>query len=53
MQEQLGVREPDFGMLFNDMKFKNEAEISSTLLMQAKAETEWGFILNKDFHMAS
>lgn len=47
VQEQLGVREPDFGMLFDDMLFENEADIPSDLLMQAKAEAEWGFVLKK------
>ena len=50
VQEQLGVREPDFGMLFDDMLFENNAEIPSELLMQAKAEAEWAFVLKEDLN---
>jgi len=48
VQEQLGVREPDFGMLFEDMYFENKAEVPSHILMQAKAETELAFVLKED-----
>ena len=53
VQKQLGVSEPDYGMLFDDMKFENKASIPSTLLMQAKAETELAFILKKDLSSAN
>jgi 2-keto-4-pentenoate hydratase len=45
VQQQLGVSEPDFGMLFDDMGFLSESEIPYELLIQAKAETELGFVL--------
>jgi len=50
VQEQLGVREPDFGLLFDDMRFENGAEIPSDILMQAKAEAELAFVLKADLN---
>ncbi len=48
VQKQLGVDQPDFGILFNDMEVKNGATIDMTELMQAKVEAEIAFILTKD-----
>ncbi len=48
VQKQLGVNEPDFGVLTDKMQFKNHAEIPFTNLMQPKAEAEWAFILKED-----
>lgn len=48
VQQQLGVSEPDFGMLFDDMGFLSHTEIPAELLIQAKAETELGFILKEN-----
>jgi len=50
VQKQLGVHEPDFGMLFDHMLFENHAEIASGLLMQAKAEAELAFVLKDDLN---
>ena len=48
VQEQLGVHQPDYGLLFDDMEIMNGGEISCSELMQPKAEGEIAFILGKD-----
>lgn len=48
VQAQLGVDEPDFGVLFNKMHVPNNGEISFQELMQPKAEAEIAFVLKKD-----
>ena len=48
VQKQLGVDQPDFGLLYNDMEVFNGGEISVKELMQAKVEAEIAFVLGKD-----
>lgn len=48
VQEQLGVDQPDFGILFDDMEILNGLSISVTELMQPKAEAEIAFVLAED-----
>lgn len=48
VQQQLGVNQPDFGVLFEDMQLKNDATLSITETMQPKAEAEIAFVLKKD-----
>lgn len=48
IQKQLGVDQPDFGMLFNDMEVWNNGEIPFSELMQPKVETEIAFVMGKD-----
>jgi len=48
VQSQLGVDQPDFGMLWNDTEILNGDSISIKQLMQPKAEAEIAFILGKD-----
>lgn len=48
VQRQLGVSQPDFGMLFTDREVWNGGEISMSQLMQPKAEVEIAFVLGKD-----
>jgi len=48
VQKQLGVDQPDFGMLWNDKEVLNGGEISVEELMQAKAEAEIAFVLGSD-----
>ena len=48
VQKQLGVDQPDFGILFDDRQIENNGNIKMTDLMQPKAETEIAFVLNRD-----
>lgn len=48
VQKQLGVDQPDYGILFHDMEILNGGTISMTKLMQAKAEAEIAFVLGAD-----
>lgn len=48
VQKQLGVNQPDFGMLWQDTEVWNGGEISMKELMQPKAEAEIAFVLGKD-----
>lgn len=48
MQAQLGVDEPDFGVLLDDMFVEDGEEISLDLLLQPRVEGEIGFVLERD-----
>lgn len=48
VQKQLGVDQPDFGMLWADTEVWNNGEISVKEIMQPKAEAEIAFVLGKD-----
>jgi len=48
VQRQLGVDEPDFGVLFDDMEFLDGAEVPVDRLMQPKVEAEVAFVLARD-----
>ncbi len=48
VQQQLGVDEPDFGILLDRMLVPNQGSISTEKLMQPKAEAEIAFVLSKD-----
>jgi len=48
VQKQLGVDQPDFGILFSDMEILNGLSVSMKDLMQPKAEAEIAFILGED-----
>ncbi|HET8810611.1 MAG TPA: fumarylacetoacetate hydrolase family protein [Flavobacteriaceae bacterium] len=48
VQEQLGVNEPDFGVLLHEMQISNNGKIPFSDLMQPKAEAEIAFVLKKD-----
>lgn len=48
VQQQLGVDQPDFGILFDDREVWNGGQISIRELMQPKAEAEIAFVLKKD-----
>ena len=48
VQEQLGVGEPDFGMLFADMILKNGATVTRDAVMQPRVEAEIAFVMKRD-----
>jgi 2-keto-4-pentenoate hydratase len=48
VQKQLGVDQPDFGVLFDDMEVANGLEMDFNLLMQPKVEAEIAFVLKSD-----
>jgi 2-keto-4-pentenoate hydratase len=48
VQEQLGVDQPDFGILLDTMEVLNGGSISVSELMQPKVEAEVAFVLGKD-----
>ena len=48
VQKQLGVDQPDFGVLWQSKEIKNNGSIQLAELMQPKAEAEIAFVLSKD-----
>lgn len=48
VQRQVGVDRPDFGVLFDDMRYEDGAEIPVGRLLQPKAEAEVAFLLSHD-----
>lgn len=52
VQKQLGVNQPDFGVLFEDMEVLNGQSIGMGELMQAKVEAEIAFVLGDDLDIS-
>lgn len=48
VQTQLGVDQPDFGVLFDDMRIADGGRLDPSLALQPKAEAEIAFILSSD-----
>ena len=48
VQTQLGVDQPDFGMLFDDMEILNGEDASMSRLIQPKVEAEVAFVVGRD-----
>lgn len=48
VQQQLGVDQPDFGVLFDDMEFLNAQDVPMQRLMQPKVEAEVAFVVGRD-----
>jgi 2-keto-4-pentenoate hydratase len=48
VQAQLGVHQPDFGVLFDDMRVESDGTVNTARLIQPRIEAEIAFVLGAD-----
>lgn len=48
VQQQLGVDEPDYGVIFSDMVVRHGSEVAKDTVLQPRIEAEVAFVLKRD-----